>query len=116
MLMDVIKQLGYKGKKIAIGGYDWGSTVALRTAANWPNQFSHVMAFHPSMGNDKKVKDEMAKIKANTLILWIPADMFHNWSKWKNVPASIPNVVVETVKIHPWNSECAKGAYRKFSN
>jgi len=89
MMMDVLEQLGLKNKKVAVGGYDWGSTVALRIAAHWPNRFSHVIAFHPSMGADKKVKDELAKIKANVLVLWVPADMFHPWSKWKSVPACI---------------------------
>ena len=116
IIMKIISNLGFQNKKVAIGGYDWGSTVALRVAANQPNKFSHVVAFHPSMGNTKPVKDELAKIMAKTLVLWIPADMFHPWSKWKNMPASIPNCVVETVKIHPWNAESVKGAYRKFSN
>ena len=42
--------------------------------------------------------------------------MFHPWSKWKNAVKMIPKVTVETVKIHPWNAECAKCSYKKFSN
>ena len=51
-----------------IGGYDIGASIALRMAAQWPNRFAKVMAFHPSMGNTKAVKDEMAKIKAEVLV------------------------------------------------
>ena len=42
--------------------------------------------------------------------------MFHPWSKWKNIVKFIPKATVETVKIHPWNSECSKLSYKKFSN
>ena len=68
------------------------------------------------MGNSKAVKDEMAKITAEVLVQWVPADMFHPWSKWKPVVACFKNATVSTVKIHPWNAECAKQSYAKFSN
>ena len=116
MMMNIIGQLGHKTGKVAIGGYDFGASLSLRVAANWPNRFSQVVCFHPSMGNTKPVKDELAKIRAAVLVLWIPADSFHPWNSWKNMPKSIANSTVETVKIHPWNSESAKGAYRMFSN
>ena len=74
------------------------------------------MAFHPSMGNQKAVKDEMAKIRAQVLIQWVPADMFHPWSKWKSVVPCFKNATLSTVKIHPWNAESAKASYSKFSN
>ena len=51
-----------------IGGYDIGASIALRMAAQWPNRFAKVLAFHPSMSNSKAVKDEMAKIKAEVLV------------------------------------------------
>ena len=51
-----------------IGGYDLGSSIALRMAAQWPARFARVVAFHPSMGNNKAVKTEMAKITAEVLI------------------------------------------------
>jgi hypothetical protein len=42
--------------------------------------------------------------------------MFHPWSKWKPLTKLIKNVDVQEVKVHPWNSDCAIGAYEKFSN
>ena len=68
------------------------------------------------MGNQKAVKDEMAKIKAQVLIQWVPADMFHPWSKWKSVVPCFKNATLSTVKIHPWNADSAKASYSKFSN
>ena len=57
-------------------------------AAQYARKFDKVVAFHPSMGNSKAVKEEMAKITAEVLIQWVPADMFHPWSKWKTVVPS----------------------------
>lgn len=68
------------------------------------------------MGNTKTVKDEMAKINADVLIQWVPADMFHPFTKFKVLIPSFKNATVCTVKINPWNSECAKASYSKFSN
>lgn len=50
------------------------------------------------------------------MILWVPSDMFHPWSQWKNVVTFIPKVTVETVKVHPWNAQCSYNSYKKFSN
>jgi len=68
------------------------------------------------MGNQKAVKDEMAKITADVLIQWVPADMFHPWSKWKTVVPSFKKGTLATVKIHPWNADSAKQSYAQFSN
>ena len=68
------------------------------------------------MANNKDVKVEMAKIKAQVLIQWVPADMFHPLSKFKTVLSSFKNMTLETTKVHPWNAECAKASYSKFSN
>lgn len=99
-----------------IGGYDHGASIALRMAAKWPSRFAKVVAFHPSLANTASTKQEMAKITAEVQIQWIPADMFHNWNKWKSMIPAFKNGTLSVVKIHPWNSECAKKSYRKFSN
>lgn len=113
----VLQALGLNNSPdMVIGGYDLGSSIALRMAAQWPSKFAKVVAFHPSMGNQKAVKDEMHKITAEVLIQWVPADMFHPWSKWKSVIPSFRNATLSSVKIHPWNADCAKATYSKFSN
>ena len=99
-----------------IGGYDHGASIALRMSAQWPNRFQKVVEFHPSLGNQKAIKDEMAKIKAEVLIQWVPADMFHPWSKWKTVIPCFKNGTLSSVKIHPWNAGSAKQSYAKYSN
>jgi hypothetical protein len=58
----------------------------------------------------------LKSIKCPVLVLWVPSDMFHPWGKWKPLTKLIPKVVVEEIKIHPWSSDCAVGAYEKFSN
>ena len=99
-----------------IGGYDHGASIALRMAAKWPNKFSKLIAFHPGIANPNESKAEFKKIKIPAMILWVPSDMFHPWSKWKIAVKSIPKVTVETVKVHPWNVECSYNSYQKFSN
>lgn len=96
--------MGYENRRdLIIGGFDWGASIALRMAAKFPRLFSKVIAFLPSMGNDKEVKSEMATIVCPTLLIWIPSDMFHPWSKWKSVAPSFKHLTLELVKIHPWN-------------
>ena len=116
-LRAVIKTLGYENRRdLILAGYDWGASICLRMAANLPRLFSKVIAFHPSMGNSKEVKDEIAKIVCPTLLIWIPSDMFHPLKQWKSVTPVFKKLTLELVKIHPWNQDCASGAYKKFSN
>ena len=41
-----------------------------------------------------------------------------NWRQQavQDVIPSFKNATLSTVKIHPWNAECAKATYQKFSN
>ena len=99
-----------------IGGYDHGASIALRMSAKWPNRFAKVVAFHPSLRNTKNDKQEMAKITAEVLIQWVPADMFHPWKDFKSLMPVFKRGTLSSVKIHPWHSEVALKSYRKFSN
>ena len=111
----VISALDIK-QGVVVAGYDWGASIALYLAANCPKKVDKVIAFHPSMGDTKEHRALLGRIKSPVLLQWVPADMFHPWKKWKPLISCFKNIKVSETKIHPWNSDCSRHTYEKFSN
>lgn len=114
LLLKVKKAVGLS-QPVLFAGYDYGATLALKMASAYAAHVDKVIAFHPGWTPSKEMRVELAKIKCHVMIQWVDSDMFHPWSKWKGSVASIPKHTVEKVKIHPWNADCAKSSYKRFS-
>ena len=54
----VMTALDLDGKQPLIAGYDHGASIGLRMAAQWPNKFSKLVAFHPGIAKPTEMKAE----------------------------------------------------------
>jgi pimeloyl-ACP methyl ester carboxylesterase len=109
VVTEVIKELGLI--KPAIFGYDWGASIAMRSAIRYPNSFSKVISFMPAYGEPPDAKDELKKLKLPTLVWWMAGDSLHVWPKFKKFAELIPNVEIDLHPTPNWKASMAPNTY-----
>ena len=97
IVLSVMKALKIK-EKVIVGGYDWGGGIAISLGTKYPKLFEKIIAYLPSYA--EPTGNELKCLSVPILIVWVDLDQMHNWNKWKNLAAKIPESMkkIEIIK------------------
>ena len=98
IVLAVMKELKIK-EKVIVGGFDWGGGIAISLGTKYPKLFEKIIAYMPNYA--EPTGNELKCLSVPILILWLDLDQMHNWNKWKNLAAKIPESMkkIEIIKM-----------------
>lgn len=99
-------------KRILIG-YDWGGGLAASYALQFPKKAFRVIMFHPSWTLPLA---PLNKLKTRTLILWVPVEQLHVYSRGVKMAKAIPNCTFVKCTIGAYSNSKSCGYYHPIGN